>query len=451
MSDFYDENNRNNNEYSYSHEQINQGETHYQWTPGNDPKKPKEKKEIGFGRKLLRAGSIALVFGLVAGISFQSVVYVSNKYMPQTSTAEVEQLEETVAEEEKTAAENTSVAQATATSATALDVSNIVDSVMPAIVQVTNVSLATYQTWFGQQYQQENTSCGSGIIISQDSENIYIATNNHVVSGAQTLTITFTDDSSVEGKIKGTDSSCDLAVVEVKIADISADTMSKIKVATIGSSDALSVGDGCIVIGNALGYGQSVTTGVISAIGREVTLQDDNGNTIKNSLIQTDAAVNPGNSGGAMLNTDGEVIGIVSAKLSNEQVEGMGYAIPISYASSIIEQMINSDVVSDLEAAYIGIAGTDITEDMSQQYSMPVGVYVQRVVEGSGAEAAGIEAGDVITAINDREVTGMNTISNILQYLKAGTTVDITVAKGNNNYEEVTLQVTLTNKNETIQ
>ncbi len=439
----------NNSTYSYTKDQINQGESYYQWSPYDDKKKGnKVKKKTGFAGKVGRAAVIALVFGLIAGIAFQSVVYVSSKYLGVgTSTASVS---ETTTTDSSSSSASTASAVATTSTVVTSDVSEIASNVLPAIVQVTNVGLTEYQTMFGT-IQQESTSAGSGIIISQDDDYIYIATNNHVVSGAETLTITFNDDTAVEGTIKGTDSSCDLAVVSVAVSDIPEDTLSEIKVATLGDSDNTVVGEAAIVIGNAMGYGTSVTTGIISAKDREVSITDDDGNVVTNSLLQTDAAVNPGNSGGALLNANGEVIGIVSAKLSDESVEGMGYAIPITYAWSIIQQMIDNDVVDDLDASYLGIAGRDITSSMSEQYDVPVGVYVAQVVDGSGAADAGIEVGDVITAFNGRTVTSVNTLNNIMKYISAGTTVEITVAKASNDYEEVTYEVTLTHKIDSTQ
>ena len=457
MSDLYNggSNNgpeNNNGSYSYKKDEINQGESYYQWSPydnGNKNKKPK--KSTGFVAKLGRAAAIALVFGLIAGTAFQSVVYVSNRFLPMSASSETT-IESTETEDSSESASGTALSTTSNNVSTTVtsDVSEIAENVLPAIVQVTNVGLTEYQTFFGTM-QQETTSAGSGIIISQDDDYIYIATNNHVVSGAETLTITFNDGEAVEGTIKGTDSSCDLAVVAVAVADIPSDTLSVIKVATLGDSDSTVVGEAAIVIGNALGYGTSVTTGIISAKDREVSITDEEGNLVTNSLIQTDAAVNPGNSGGALLNATGEVIGIVSAKLADESVEGMGYAIPISYAWDIIQQMIDNDVVSELDASYLGIAGKDITSEMSEQYDVPVGVYVAQVVAGSGAEEAGIEVDDVITSFNGRTVTSVNTLNNIMKYLPAGTTVEVTVAKASNNYEEETVEVTLTHKVDAVQ
>ena len=461
MSDFYSNNNETNNSgdnetnssttngaYSYKKDQINQGESYYQWSPYDDGRKNKKpKKSSSFGAKLGRTAAIALVFGLVAGISFQSVVTVSNRFLNKDAT----QLTETKTETKSSSQKLPSSSTATATSTTvSTDVSEIVDNVLPAIVQVTNAGLKEYRTFFGTM-QQPTTSAGSGIIVSQDEDNIYIATNNHVVSGAETLTITFNDGEAVEGTIKGTDSSCDLAVVSVAIKDIKEDTLSEIKVATLGDSDSTVVGEAAIVIGNAMGYGTSVTNGIISAKDREVSITDDDGNVVTNSLLQTNAAVNPGNSGGALLNSKGEVIGIVSAKLAEESVEGMGYAIPISYAWNIIQQMVDNDVVSELEASYLGIAGRDITKEMSEQYNVPIGVYVAQVVAGSGAEEAGIETEDVITAFNGRKVTSVNTLNNIMKYLPAGSTVEVKVAKASKDYKEETVKVTLTHKIDSVQ
>ena len=339
-----------------------QGESFYQWTPyddGRQPKKPKKQKT--FLNKIGQTALIALVFGLIAGITFESVITVSHKMFgrdvdieqTQTSDDESGPVTSTDTTEGATTVSNIDIAT---------DVSDITGNVLPAIVQVTNVGLVEYQTFFGT-YQQEVNQAGSGIIISQDDKNIYIATNNHVVSGAETLTITFSDGEAVEGTIKGTDSSCDLAVVSVPVKKIPEKTLSTIKIATLGDSDKVDVGEFAIVVGNAMGYGTSVTTGIVSAKDREVSVQDDAGNVVNNKLIQTDAAVNPGNSGGALLNAKGEVIGIVSVKLVDTRTEGMGYAIPISFAWDIIKQMIDNDEVSALDASYLGIAGYDVTAE----------------------------------------------------------------------------------------
>lgn len=407
------------NEYEYSGDQYN------------------KKKSSGFGQKLVKVVAIALVFGLVAGAAFQGSYYLVGRFTGNGK-------EEAKVTQTSTGGKISGTAVSTATTVT--DVSDIVENVMPAVVAVTNVSYTEYHSFFGGTQTYESESAGSGFIISQDKDNLYIATNNHVVSGAESLTITFCDDEAVPGIVKGTDPSVDLAVVAVSWSDVSDKTKDVIKVATVGDSGSLTVGESAIVIGNALGYGQSVTTGVVSALEREVQLQDDSGKTIKNKLIQTDAAVNPGNSGGALLNMKGEVVGVVSAKYSDTQVEGMGYAIPISSAKSIIETLINQEVVSQEKASYFGIAGVDVTEDVSHQYDMPTGVYVTRVAANSGASKAGIKKGDIITSFNGRSITSMEEISDMMQYISAGSEVEVVVAQAKNNYEETTLKVTLTNK-----
>lgn len=398
----------------------------------------KERKpSSGYGKKLVKAGIIGLVFGLVAGIGFQSVGYIKQRFFDQD-----------VQEKEATLLSKKGELDATATSSavTITDVSDIVDNVMPAVVAVTNVTITEYHSFFGRSESYESETSGSGIIISQDDHSLYIATNNHVVSGAESTTITFANEKAVPATLKGTDPATDLAVVSVALSEIDSETLAAIKVATVGDSKNLEVGESAVVIGNALGYGQSVTTGVVSAVNREVQLQDENGAVITNYLIQTDAAVNPGNSGGAMLNMNGEVIGIVSAKYSDTQVEGMGYAIPISYASSILEGLINNEIVPEGEKSYLGIAGVDINAVMAEQYNMPIGVYVSQTISGSAAEKAGIEKEDVITSFAGRNVSSMAQIQSIMNYLPAGSKVEIEVAKADKDYKETTVTVTLGKK-----
>lgn len=416
------------------------------FNPYMDPVKPKKpKKEHPFLKSLGKTVAVALVFGLVAGVVFQGVNYVAYEKLGlnKTSTAS--------AVTTLTSGDGSVSSTATSSAVTVTDVSDIAENVMPAIVQVTNMSIVEYRSWFGQNYQQESESAGSGIIISQDDNYLYIATNNHVVEGASTLTITFCDEAAVEAEIQGTDANTDLAVVKVKLSDISEDTLNAVKVATLGSSEDLKVGSSTVVIGNALGYGQSVTTGVISALERDVTFENSDGSTITQTLLQTDAAVNPGNSGGALLNMNGEVIGIVSAKYSDTDVEGMGYAIPITKATEVINSLITGqEVASDDEdtevtgnGAYLGITGVDLDSQTAYQYNMPTGVYVAQVVSGSGSEAAGIEKGDVITSFNDTEITSMAELQQLLAKCNPGDTVNVSYAKASNNYAITTVQVTL--------
>ena len=366
---------------NYQYFEYEPDDSYYSYK-NSDPKKPK--KEHKFLKKLGKVVAIALVFGLVAGITFQGGSYVTSKIIgtDKTSTSSAA----TASTKALSTSKGNIATTATSTATTVTDVSDVVTNVMPAVVQVTNVSLTDYQGFFGQIGQYESTSAGSGIIISQDKDYIYIVTNNHVVADSEELTITFCDDKAVSAEVQGTDEDTDLAVVRVAVKDIDSSTLAQIKVATLGDSMSLMVGSSAIVIGNAMGYGQSVTTGVISALNREVALETESGDTIDNSLIQTDAAVNPGNSGGALLNMNGEVVGIVSAKYVDESAEGMGYAIPISEASPIIEKLMNdnsnktadansspnskADSNSDSEnssstTAYLGIAGVDLDKEMA--------------------------------------------------------------------------------------
>lgn len=401
--------------------------------PQQNPKAPKPKK--GYMKKVALVVGAAVLFGAVGGVTMQGTSYLTGKLLGKNTKSTVGTTK-TVSNAKLT----------TSTSTVTSDVSDIVENTLPSIVSITNMSVQEVQNFFGGISQQESESAGSGIIISQNDSELLVVTNNHVVEGSDTLTVTFNDGNSVEAQIKGTDSARDLAVVAVPLDKISDDTMNAIKVATLGDSDSLKVGEPAIAIGNALGYGQSVTTGVISALSREVQLEDESGNTVTSTLMQTDAAVNPGNSGGALLNMKGEVIGIVSAKYSDTKVEGMGYAIPISTAKNIIETIINQEVVSDDEASYFGISGVDVASDVSKQYDMPTGVYVTKVAANSAASKAGIQKGDIIVSFNGREVSSMDEISNVMQYLKAGTKVDVVVAQASNNYEEKTMEVTLTKK-----
>ena len=432
--------NQNGNYGTYS------SNTSYQsYAYGSNPKPEKKKKERkpgGFGKQLAKCAALALVFGLVAGGVMTGVNYASGKIFGTTNASNVQA-------SLTTGDDSTVQPTAISSSYVATDVSDIVDEVMPSIVAITNVSQTEYQSFWGQSKTYESTSCGSGIIVSQDKEYLYVATNNHVVEGANSLTVTFANDDTVSAEIKGTDPSTDLAVVKVALSSIKDDTMSAIKVATLGSSDTLKVGESCIAIGNALGYGQSVTTGVISALNREVSVSDSSSSTNYTAeLIQTDAAINPGNSGGALLNTAGEVIGINSVKYSDTSVEGIGYAIPMDTAKPIIEELITKEKVDESNSAYLGIVGVDVTSDVAKTYNMPTGVYVAQVMEGAAAEQAGIQKGDIITKFDGKDVTSMEELSSNMQYYAAGTTVDVVIERSSNGqYEEQTISVTLGKKN----
>ncbi len=421
--------------------------------PYLDPKKPikpkKPKKEHPKVKKFFAVVALALVFGLVSGVTFQGASYLVSKRF-QTETTEKTEEKTTEAITSLKTGDEVLDSTAISTATTVTDVSDIVDNVMPAVVQVTNMSIVEYRNWYGERYEREYESAGSGIIIKQDSEYIYIVTNNHVVEGATSLTITFVDESAVEAEVQGTDPNTDLAIVKVKLSDVDSSTLSAIKLASIGSSDDLQVGSSAVVIGNALGYGQSVTTGVISALDREVTFQNSDGSTYSQDLIQTDAAVNPGNSGGALLNMNGEVVGIVSAKYSDTEVEGMGYAIPITKASVVIEDLMNLQTASVDESetatgngAYLGIMGVDVDALNAAQYHMPQGVYIARVIAGTGAEKAGLKKKDVITGLDGTRVTSMEELQGLLASYDVGDTVELTVARYANSYTEETVKVEL--------
>lgn len=412
------------------------------YTPYDTPerkKKSKEKKK-NFGKTLAKCAAIALVCGLVGGSVFYGVGYAFDAAFGKNNSQDVLQ--------QNTPTNNKVTTTSTATQAVVSDFSDMVEEVMPSIVSITSLSVQEIQTWFGQTYRQETPNAGSGIVVAQTDSQLYIVTNNHVVSGATTLSVTFVDDESVSAQIKGTDASTDLAVITVAIKDIPEETLNQIKVATLGDSGILRVGEPAIAIGNALGYGQSVTTGVISALDREVTVTDTNNNSVTNKLIQTDAAINPGNSGGALLNIKGEVIGINSVKYSDTDVEGMGYAIPISTAEPIINDLITREVVDESETGYLGIAGADVTDEISEYYNLPKGISVQQVVAGSAAEKAGIKKGDIIVAFDGREVLTMNALAERVKYYAAGTTVDVTIMRAQSGeYVEETISVTLGRKN----
>ena len=426
--------------------QSNAGNT-YQSTTQKEPKKRHERRKTsgGFGTKIAKCAALALVFGLVAGTAFEGVQFASGQLFPQTSE-ESSSSGSVLAKNSDDSLETTSVSSTYA----AAGVSDVVEQVMPSIVAITNISETEYRNyWGGGTQTYESTSAGSGIIVSEDNDYLYIATNNHVVENTTSLTVAFSDGSTVSADIKGTDPSTDLAVIRVAKSSVESDTLGTIKVATLGDSDALSVGDACIAIGNALGYGQSVTGGYISALNRQVSVSDSStGTNYTAELIQTDAAINPGNSGGALLNAKGEVIGINSVKYSDTSVEGIGYAIPINTAAPIIQDLITKEKVDASESAYLGIAGVDVTSDVAKTYNMPTGVYVAQVVEGSAAEQAGIVSGDIITEFDGKTITSMEGLTGTLEYYKAGTTVDVTVMRNaNGEYTEQTISVTLGKKN----
>ena len=392
-------------------------------------------RKKGFGQTLVKGVVIAAVVGVVAGGTFYGVSGIGRQTRSQTSLT---------ATKTSTSTDKTAISTAT----TVTDVSDIVKNVMPSIVSITTVSQTEYYNMFNQSQTYQSEGAGSGIVVAEDDDNLYIATNNHVVENSTSLTVCFSDNETVSGTVKGTDSSADLAVVSVKKSDMKSDTLSTIKIATLGNSDELSVGESSVAIGNALGYGQSVTTGVISALNRQVSTTDEtSGTTVTNNLIQTDAAINPGNSGGALLNMKGEVIGINSVKYSDTSVEGMGYAIPISTAKPIIDDLISREKVDSSKSAYLGTSGADVSSQVAKTYNMPEGVYVAQVEQGSAAESAGLQKGDIITEFDGHQITSMENLKERLQYYEAGKKVTVKIQRADNGgYKEQSIEVTLGSK-----
>ena len=430
-----------------------------------EPSAPKRRKSSGrAARTAKKIGAItlsAVLFGGVAAGTFQGVNYLTGYTAAQTeesaqSASAGSGSAGSPAQNGSASAGSQTLQTATASDSGEMSVADVADNVMPSIVSITNRSVQEVQNYFsmfgyyGMQPQaQETESVGSGIIIGQNDSELLIATNNHVVEGADTLTVSFIDNQAYEANLKGTDAENDLAVIAVPLTGISADTMAQIKPATLGSSDDLRVGEQVVAIGNALGYGQSVTTGIVSATNRTLTETSSDGRPVQSSAsyIQTDAAINPGNSGGALVNMKGEVVGINSAKLASTEVEGMGYAIPVSRASSIISTLMNESTltkVAENERGTLGITATTVPASVTEAYGIPTGVYVSDVTEGSGAQAAGLRRGDVITALDGRSVTDVSQLQELLQYYKAGQTVNLTVQSITDSaYAEKTVSLTL--------
>lgn len=327
---------------------------------------------------------------------------------------------------------------------------------MPSVVAITNIGVTETMTMWGNM-QQQSESCGSGIIIGETDDELLVVTNNHVIEGNQTLTVVFSYDESnenpnaVDAYVKGYDSKKDLAVIGISKDKLNDDILSKISVAVVGNSADLNLGDQVVAIGNALGYGQSVTTGIVSALNRQIST-NESGKSDGNTYIQTDAAINPGNSGGALFNMNGELVGINTAKIASDQIEGMGYAIPISDVQDLIENLMNqttrTQVVDEKDRGYLGISGTDVTSDVSSAYNIPEGVFLAEVKEGSPAAKAGLCKGYVITKFDGKTISSSSELQNLVKYYKSGETVTITAqVPENSQYSEKEFQVTL-GKNE---
>ena len=425
--------------YNHTYGSNNYGDNNYYSNIPPEPDKRRRQRKNGnnkngngIGKKIAKLVASAAVFGLVAGACFVGVSVVKDKFYPSTAD-KIETTSGTTSAKKDTSSGSGSNSQ---------NVASVVNEVMPSVVSITSTIQSSNYYGFG---TQESEGAGSGFIIAKTKDSLMIATNNHVVSDATSLTVGFVDDTTAKATVVGTDSSADLAVISVKIKDIKDSTASKIKVATLGSSDDLKVGEEVVAIGNALGYGQSVTTGVVSAKNREVSLTDGTMN-----LLQTDAAINPGNSGGVLINMDGQVVGINNAKLEDTSVEGMGYAIPITTAKTILTDLMNAGSVSTKDAAFLGVVGRDINESYSSALGIPSGIYVSQVVSGSPAQKAGISAGDVIVKFEGNNVSTMSGLKEKLAIKKANTKVKITFKRANQSgtYEEKTVTVTLGKKSD---
>ncbi|RKM55174.1 PDZ domain-containing protein [Butyrivibrio sp. X503] len=450
----------NNNPYSngqspYGYGSNSQGYGTYQYSTNQNkeeqaPKPPKKKKKVG------AVIAVLLVLLLLGGGAFAGIYYLRGGFGPKNTVAQVEEKDDQSAaqensaaatEEDKTKEEDDQIKTTTTTSgetrAVVTDVTGVVEEVMPAMVIIHN-NFTQSANFFGYVQEEEAQASGSGIIVGHNDTELLIATNYHVIDGADSLEVIFNDETSVNAAVKGTNSDMDLAVIAVMREDIPDETYDSIKEATLGDSNSLKLGEPAIAIGNALGYGQSVTTGVISALNREVSTGQ---NGEKHTFIQTDAAINPGNSGGALLNLTGEVIGINSNKLGGNAVEGMGYAIPISDAKPIIDQLMNEKTmikVADEERGFVGIQGDSVPSDVTDAYGIPQGVYVRKVTPGGGAEAAGLIKGDVIVKFDGHEITSMNDLQTRLQYYKVGTPVKVSIMRADGSeYKEMEVEITL--------
>ena len=409
-------------------------------------KERKPHKPMTAGKKWATLVAGALVFGLVAGGTMVGVNAVGGHFLGGNDSSEQIGLIHTAGSSTNTSTDSQSSSDGTES------VADVAENAMPSLVTISTMSVEEMRNFFGGTQQYEVQGAGTGVIVGENDSELLIATNYHVVEGATSLSVGFIDETSIEGQIKGTDVNNDLAVVSVKLSDIPDDTMSQIKIATVGDSDQLRLGEQVVAIGNALGYGQSVTSGYVSALDRDLTLTYESGTTIESKgLIQTDAAINSGNSGGALLNMKGELIGINEAKSSSSSsgasVDNIGFAIPIDKAESSLQDMMNLETrekVDESQASYLGIRGSDVSSEAQQIYGMPAGAAVAEVVENGPADQAGIKQGDIITELDGRSVSSMSQLQDVLQYYASGETVDVVVQRADNGeYQEQTLTVTL--------
>lgn len=438
------------------YEDQNNNYVYYQTQPTEQPAAPiqnqgKKKGKAGrFFKKLFACAGLGLCFGLCAAAGFY-VVQESTGMFKQAKTAVVstaedsqviQELKDWVNDQLKKNITSSGVLNTNSGMYTAVDATDVVEEVMPAMVSILN-KYTERITYFGQPIEQEGEASGSGIIVGENDTELLIATNYHVIEDAKQLTVHFIDDSDVKAVVKGSDPDMDLAVIAVKLSDMDEDTLDAIRIAKLGDSDSLKLGESVIAIGNALGYGLSVTGGYVSALDREVEMDDGS----KGTFIQTDAAINPGNSGGALINMQGEVIGINSNKIGGTIIEGIGYAIPISAAEPILSDLMSYETrekVEDSQVGYLGIIPQTVTTDAAELYGMPEGVYISQVEEGTPAAEAGLLKGDIIKKIDTRKVSTAEELREQLKYYEAGETIEITVMRSvEGEYEERTVSVTL--------
>ena len=398
-------------------------------------KKARANKKGRFTGKVAGAIALAAVFGVCTGAGIYGVSNFTSLSLSDDSSTSI-----SIASTQTASDSTDSQLKVTTTSSTQVvttDVTSVVASAMPSIVSINVKATTTTTDYFGQSYEEESEGAGSGIIIAQSDTELIIVTNNHVVEDADSMEVSFVDGSTATAYLKGTESSVDIAVIAVELEDLSEDTLSAISIATLGDSNSLTVGESAIAIGNALGYGQSVTTGVISALGREIETEDGETNT----FIQTDAAINPGNSGGALLNSKGEVIGVTSSKIGATTVEGMGFAIPISDVIDLINELMNEDTKITVAESEQGALGVSVMTPTGID-----GAYVAAVSEGSAAEKAGIEVGDLITSFDGNDITSASDLTSLMSYYAEGDTVTVTVLRRvDGQYQYVDIEVTLDN------
>ena len=406
-------------------------------------KKVREKKPMTTGKKWVTVVAMALVFGLIAGGTMFGVNAAGNYLAGNDSSSDQ------VGQTQTTSSDSNSSSSDGSGQGT---VAEVAKDAMPSVVTISTMSVEEMRSFFGGTQQYEVEGAGTGVIVGENDTELLIATNNHVVEGATSLSVGFIDEESAAGEVKGTDVNNDLAVVSVKLSDIPEDTMNQIKIATVGDSDDLQLGDQVVAIGNALGYGQSVTSGYVSALDRDLTLTDQSGTTINSTgLIQTDAAINEGNSGGALLNMKGELIGINEAKSSSTStgaaVDNIGFAIPIDKAEESLQQLMNlktREKVDASQASYLGIRGEDVSAEASELYGIPTGAVITEIVENGPADQAGVKKGDILTELDGRSISSMAQLQDVLQYYAAGETVDLVVQRSDNGeYQAQTLSITL--------